>query len=436
MDVRDPDAADDDAGDDEEAQRQEEAFQRQYDNEHTWEALQEDEHGMLRVDRSAEQRAKRLKTLSSAAQSARIRKGMIRYVLLVLDVSAGAGAQDLRPNRLACMLRVTRDFIRRFFDQNPLSQLGLLLMRNGCCERLTELSGSPESQIRRLEAAQLGAEGAASLQNALDMSVASLRNIPPYGHREVLILFAALSTCDPGSIFDSIKAAKEAKVRVSVVGVAAEVYVCRRMAEDTGGTYGVALHEIHLDELLSAHAPPPPAPVGRAGAELVCMGFPQRGPESSSAAVFVGAEARLTSGSYLCPRCAGRVGELPGECHVCRLTLISSPHLARSYHHLFPVEPFQELSQQQVQQLCTTPSGEGMGGGSQGEVPGQVSCFGCLQDLTPGSKLDRVGGLAMVLSCPTCCAVFCFECDAYVHESLHNCPGCQALGQRGPLDGV
>ncbi|GFH32340.1 VWFA domain-containing protein, partial [Haematococcus lacustris] len=69
---------------------------------------------------------------------------------------------------------------------NPLSQLGLLLMRNGCCERLTELSGSPESQIRRLEAAQLGAEGAASLQNALDMSVASLRNIPPYGHREVL----------------------------------------------------------------------------------------------------------------------------------------------------------------------------------------------------------------------------------------------------------
>ncbi|GFH32341.1 VWFA domain-containing protein, partial [Haematococcus lacustris] len=102
--------------------------------------------------------------------------------------------------------------------------------------------------------------------------------------------------------------------------------------------------------------------------------------------------------------CAGRVGELPGECHVCRLTLISSPHLARSYHHLFPVEPFQELSQQQVQQLCTTPSGEGMGGGSQGEVPGQVSCFGCLQDLTPGSKLDRVGGLAMVLSCPTCCA--------------------------------
>lgn len=102
--------------------RQEEAFARQYENEHTWEALQEDEHGLLRVvrarvalvapleidatrrpgggpgcpcllhhlerttlwqDRTLEQRAKRQRTLLSAAQSAHIRKGMIRYLLLV-----------------------------------------------------------------------------------------------------------------------------------------------------------------------------------------------------------------------------------------------------------------------------------------------------------------------------------------------------------------
>ena len=36
--------------------------------------------------------------------------------------------------------------------------------------------------------------------------------------------------------------------------------------------------------------------------------------------------------------------ELPTACHVCGLTLVSSPHLARSYHHLFPVRPFQEVS--------------------------------------------------------------------------------------------
>lgn len=32
------------------------------------------------------------------------------------------------------------------------------------------------------------------------------------------------------------------------------------------------------------------------------------------------------------------------SCHVCGLTLVSSPHLARSYHHLFPVPAFAEVS--------------------------------------------------------------------------------------------
>ncbi len=34
-------------------------------------------------------------------------------------------------------------FIREFFDQNPLSHLGLIVLRNGVAEKLTDLSGSP-----------------------------------------------------------------------------------------------------------------------------------------------------------------------------------------------------------------------------------------------------------------------------------------------------
>ncbi len=43
--------------------------------------------------------------------------------------------------------------------------------------------------------------------------------------------------------------------------------------------------------------------------------------------------------------------DIPSTCHICRLTLVSSPHLARSYHHLFPVKPFEEMS---VQALLDT----------------------------------------------------------------------------------
>ncbi|KAG2442629.1 hypothetical protein HXX76_002714 [Chlamydomonas incerta] len=415
---------DDDDIDENELRRQEDAYQRQYENEQTWDQLQEDEHGNLFVDKTAEQRARRQRLLS-AAQSARIRKGMIRYVLLVVDLSRAAAAQDLRPNRLGCMLSLCRSFVREFFDQNPLSQLGIAVMRSGLVEKLTDLSGSPEAQVARLDAGKLGAPaGDASLQNALDLGVSLLRQLPPYGHRELLLLFAALASCDPGNVMDAVKACKDNHIRVSVVGVAAEVYVCRRITEDTGGTYGVALNEAHLEQLLMAHSPPPPATAAQAKAELVRMGFPQRSTEEASSAVFVGQEARLLPGSYTCPRCRSRVPELPVECHTCGLTLISSPHLARSYHHLFPVAPYHEDSEERAEAAAAAQAQQPA---MRNEVTTSTGayCFGCLREVSePGVK----GQLHLTLRCGQCKQVFCFECDAYVHESLHNCPGCEFLG--------
>jgi transcription initiation factor TFIIH subunit 2 len=49
------------------------------------------------------------------------------------------------------MAGCVRTFIRRFFDLNPLGQLGLLVLRNGVAEKLTDLSGSPEAQIETLK---------------------------------------------------------------------------------------------------------------------------------------------------------------------------------------------------------------------------------------------------------------------------------------------
>jgi transcription initiation factor TFIIH subunit 2 len=49
----------------------------------------------------------------------------------------------MRPLRAAVMSGVLQQFVRSFFDENPLSQLGLVILRNGVAERLTELSSSP-----------------------------------------------------------------------------------------------------------------------------------------------------------------------------------------------------------------------------------------------------------------------------------------------------
>ncbi|VDO90727.1 unnamed protein product [Schistosoma mattheei] len=51
-----------------------------------------------------------------------------------------------------------------------------------------------------------------------------------------------------------------------------------------------------------------------------------------------------TNPHYACPRCHAAYCELPVECNVCGLTLVAAPHLARAYHHLFPLDLFESVN--------------------------------------------------------------------------------------------
>ena len=55
-------------------------------------------------------------------------------------------------------------------------------------------------------------------------------------------------------------------------------------------------------------------------------------------------DSRFSTGGYFCPICNNKYCELPVECKVCGITLVIAPHLARSYHHLFPLEPYKEIN--------------------------------------------------------------------------------------------
>ena len=68
---------------------------------------------------------------------------------VIVDLSRAAGIADMRPNRAGMMSFVLQNFVREFFDQNPLSHMGVIALRNGLAERLTELSGSPVGYSRQ-----------------------------------------------------------------------------------------------------------------------------------------------------------------------------------------------------------------------------------------------------------------------------------------------
>ncbi|KGN50372.1 general transcription factor IIH subunit 2 [Cucumis sativus] len=387
------------------------AWERTYADDRSWEALQEDESGLLRpIDNKAiyhAQYRRRLRTLSSLATTARIQKGLIRYLYIVIDFSKAATEMDFRPSRMAVVAKHVDAFVREFFDQNPLSQIGLVTIKDGFANCLTDLGGSPESHVKALMG-KLECSGDASLQNGLELVHSYLNQIPSYGHREVLVLYSALNSCDPGDIMETVQKCKTSKIRCSVIGLTAEIFICRHLCQETGGSYSVALDESHFKELLLEHAPPPPAIADSAMPNLIKMGFPQRAAESSIAICSCHKEAKV-GGGYTCPRCKARVCELPTECRICGLTLISSPHLARSYHHLFPIIPFDEVSDK----VFHDP---------RHQLP--KVCFGCQESLMNPSTGNSP---SIRVSCPKCKQHFCLDCDIYIHESLHNCPGCESF---------
>lgn len=91
------------------------------------------------------QKQRRQKLLMSTRENRGqvIQRGMIRYLELVFDVSKAASMNDMRPLRSAAMFHAAKQFIRSFFDENPLSQLGIVLMKDGVAQQLTDLSSSP-----------------------------------------------------------------------------------------------------------------------------------------------------------------------------------------------------------------------------------------------------------------------------------------------------
>ena len=379
-----------------------------------------------------------------------LQRGIIRHLIIVLDLSTAMAEKDLRPTRYLLTLRYAQEFIVEFFEQNPISQIALIGMRDGLAVRVSDMSGSPNDHISKLQ--ELRKEdplGQPSLQNALEMARGALFHAPSHTTREVLIVFGSLLSSDPGDIHTTITALVNAKITVNVIGLAAQVAVCHTLVARTNPAvspselYNVALNEQHYHDLfMRAITPPTTAYAKDAAAEaskssLLMMGFPSR--IVDQAPTLCACHSKPTRGGYLCSRCQSKVCNLPSKCPACGLTLILSTHLARSYHHLFPLKNWKEVSW------------------SRAQASSQTSCFGCqtlfpsqpqatnLRKGTGSGHHDRLSlsttrgkpkpqqempqtvGSGVSESgryeCETCGSHFCIDCDLFSHEVVHNCPG-------------
>lgn len=352
----------------------------------SWDVIQEDAQGSIQSSiQVLYQQNRRHRRV--ARDTDVIQRGIIRHVVLIIDQSDQMQIRDLLPSRIQATLNVLGAFIGEFFDQNPLSQICLVATKDGLAEKLTDLSGNPMDHLAALkEKTNKDLAGEPSLQNALELAMHTLRGAPGHGSREIICCWGSLTTCDPGDIEQTLESLRHLETRVSMVHLAAEVHIFKKICQRTQGDFTVANDTEDLKDALFLNIRPPPLVSSKALGELVRMGFPQK--LQTGVPIPCVCHQALSFKGYRCPQCQNKVCGLPTECDCCGLMLVSAPHLARSYHHLFPEKNFLATSRK------------------------AAVCFGC------GREAAESWG------CPQCQRGFCWECDGFVHEVLHNCPGC------------
>lgn len=104
-----------------------------------------------------------------------LQRGIIRHLILILDLSQPMSEKDLRPTRYLLTLRYAQEFVAEFFEQNPISQFGVIGMRDGLAVRISDMSGNPTDHISAIQALRTeDPKGLPSLQNALEMARGAL----------------------------------------------------------------------------------------------------------------------------------------------------------------------------------------------------------------------------------------------------------------------
>ena len=332
----------------------------------SWLEIEEGETGLKVLNK----KSKKASSNSHVSESSvPIKKGLIRFVYILIDYSSAMDRQgDYKPNRCDFLVHQLKEFLTQFFLNNPLSYVSLAAMRNGKTEIITRMTGQCEFQQKALLSyfTKTGPAGACSLTHSIDWVLRSALELPSYASRELVTIWGSLSSMDTQPLFpdfaDKFKSSTFFKFTISM---SPEVYAVKKLFGDSMVVVqNAAEFQTKLTSLVEPRAANPNVkPV------YVKMGFPIR-----------------RNNQYICPQCGAFCMELPANCVLCQLTLVNKDMLTRVHRLLYEVPATVDVD---------------TGG----------TCFGCDTDMGE-------------TECVACKKQFCQRCESFINNKLKHCPGC------------
>lgn len=314
-----------------------------------------------------------------------IKKGLIRFMFIIVDFSASMRQTDYKPVRSDYLFNELSLFIETFFDKNPLSYVSLVSMRDGGVHFITRMNGQPNFQIKKLkEYIQANPpSGTCSLVKAIDL-VLRTGDLPLYASKEILVIWGSLSSVDsvqtPVHPYLTEKLASHGGLDITVLSMSPELYALKKISTK----FLVALNPTDFHEKLTAVVNPKQN--AQAKPVYIKMGFPLK--TVNCPLTKCACHLDFHSTLFTCPQCKSLVCEIPTNCPVCKLTLVERDMLTRIHRLLYDMPRFTQI---------------------------QVDDGNCNACSTP---------VDFAVKCSECNEVYCYDCDAFLHEKLRHCLGC------------
>lgn len=379
------------------------SWEKQYQK--SWDVIQEDEDGTLSTSidklllKNLHIRRIRSKHTPDQPTNGVVRRGIIRHIFLVIDASRSSLEEtDFHPTRFACIIHcIESHFIAKFFQQNCLAKVGIVMLRNGIAEKICDLTSDSTQLIQSLrtfakslseEEESFSRNNFPSLMNGVQIAS---RNLSLFSSKsclfgEIIVLYGSIFTIDPDNLLnwteENVKNGSF-PIRISFVGMGGEMQIAKTITRLTHGRHVVPLNEHHIRDFLSEYIVPPEYEFEKRVFSLLTVGFPVQSVSDGGQEI------------QKCPRCLfPSTKGIPSECEVCNLLLVNDDHLSRSFSSLFVVSEFIPIEQIATDTSCL--------------------CFGCNEQITELARYQ----------CGKCMNSYCSECDSLIHNSLQVCPGC------------
>ena len=317
---------------------------------------------------------------SSSSSGIAVKRGLIRFVYIVVDFSAAMRQADYKPSRIDFVVSELVEFVSKFFAANPLSYVSLIAMRNGQANYITRMNGQPNLQIKRLKKfiAENPPSGSSSLVKALEL-VLRAGDLAMYASREVLVVWGSLASVDPQA---SPLTSLPPVANTTIISLSPEVFAVKNIASNFFVTLSAADFRAKLAMVYTPKESASVKPV------YIKMGFPVRSTDQSRLTK-CGCHKDLCGVVFTCPQCSCAVCEIPTNCPVCKLTLVDKEMLIRVHRLLYDMPACHEVE------------------------ASNIACSGCFSNIA-GTGAE----------CSECKEIYCRDCDAYSQEGLRHCIGC------------